>query len=182
MTLIRVRARLAAVAAALLIVVGAGAAIGAVQDTQAAWNDASYASAVATGGSWATPATVGCTAMNANGTVKNGGRCTVTSVTADEWGTAPDRQRGYTVTFNTNAGNGYVQFTIDLAVAGVSSNFSWSTAGLVGNGQATPSNGWTCAALPTLTAKTPTNWGWGSSSQIYFQVVENRSSTTVSCG
>ncbi|CAI9392280.1 hypothetical protein [Microbacterium sp. T2.11-28] len=182
MTRVRLRARVAAVAAALLIVVGAGAAAGAVQDTHAAWNDKSFASAVATGGTWSAPTSYGCTAMNADGSVKNGGRCTVTSVTADEWGTAPNRQRGYTVGFNTNAGNGYVQFTISLAVAGASSNFSWSTAGLVGNGQAIPTNGWTCAQLPTLTAKTPTNWGWGSSSQIYFQVVENRSSTAVSCG
>ena len=182
MTRGRLRTRVAAVAAALLIVVGVGAATGVVQDTQAAWTDTSYASAVATGGTWAAPTTFGCTAMNADGSVKNGGRCSVTSVTADEWGTAPNRQRGYNVVFNTNAGNGYVQFTINLAVSGASSNFSWSSAGLVENGHATPTNGWTCAQLPTLTAKTPTNWGWGSSSQIYFQVVEKRSSTAVSCG
>lgn len=176
------RTRWATAVVAVLLAVGGIGVAGAVQDTQAAWTDRTYVSAVATGGSWVAPTTYGCTAMNANGTEKNGGRCTVTSVTANEWGTAPDRQRGYTVTFNTNAGNGYVQFSISLAVSGVSSNFSWSNAGVLDNGQVIPNNGWTCAQLPTLTGKTPTNWGWGSSSQIYFQVTENRSSATVTCG
>lgn len=181
MTRSRVRARLVGVVAALVLIVGVAAAAGAVQPTQAAWTDKTYASAVATGGTWAAPVSYGCTAMNADGSVKNGGRCAVTAVTANEWGTAPSRTRGYTVTFDTNAGNGYVQFTINLNVSGVASNFTWSTAGVSGGGQVITNNGWTCAQLPTLTGKTPTNWGWGSASQIYFQVAENRASAGVAC-
>lgn len=156
------------------LVAGAGVA-GSIGDTSAAWTDSTSASVVATGGSWVPASAIGCTAMNPNGTPKTGGRCSVASVQLQgEWGNPGARTRGYSVVFNSNAGGGYIQFTIDLSAAG--GPFSWSTAGLVAPAlQAIPSNGWSCAQLPMLTAKTPTNWGWAQSSSIYFQVTEDRS-------
>ncbi|KZE90721.1 hypothetical protein [Microbacterium sp. TNHR37B] len=163
------------------LVAGAGVA-GSIGDTSAAWTDSTSASVVATGGSWVPASAIGCTAMNPNGTPKPGGRCSVTSIQLQgEWGNPGARTRGYSVVFNSNAGGGYIQFTIDLSTAG--GPFSWATAGLVAPAQqAIPDNGWSCAQLPMLTAKTPTNWGWGQSSSIYFQVTEDRSSTGAVCG
>lgn len=177
----RARRRWSTLLAAALLVVGIVGVGTAVDATQSAWTDKTYASAVATGGTWVTPDTVGCKAMNANGTAKAGGYCSVTSVSVQaEWGTAGDRTRNYSVTFNSNAAEGYIQFTVDLSVSGGA--FTWTNAGLVApTQQVTPTNGWTCAKLPILTGKTPTNWGWGASSSIYFQVTENRSSTAVTC-
>jgi hypothetical protein len=169
--------------AAILGIAGVTAATAGVQATQAAWNDRTYVSAVATGGTWSVPVAVGCVAMEANGTPKSGGYCQVAGVTVDqEWGDRGNRNRNYSVKLNSNAGSGYIQFTVDLSKAGAS-GFSWSTAGLAaGSSQVTPNNGWTCAKLPTLTGKTPTNWGWGATSSIYFQITENRNSQPVTCG
>lgn len=176
-----VRTRLGALVAALLIVAASAGAASAVGVTESAWTDRAYASAVATGGTWSTGSTMGCVAMNANGTVKAGGTCSVVSVTVGaQWGDQGHRTRNYTVSFNTNAGDGYIQFTVNLAAG--SGPFAWGNAGLVApSQQAIPNNGWTCSQLPTLTAKTPTNWGWGSNSSIFFQVTEDRSSTSTVC-
>lgn len=175
--------RCAAILSAVLLVGGLAAVAGTIDDTQAAWSDATHASAVATGGTWSTtPTKPGCTAMNANGTPKSGGYCSILSVTVEsEWGVRGDRTRNYVVTFRSNAGSGYIQFTANLAQT--RDNFSWPTAGLVAPAaQASPNSGWTCANLPLLTAETPSNWGWGNSSSIYFQIAEKRTSTNVTCG
>lgn len=169
--------------ATILGIVGVATATAGVEHTQSAWTDTTYTSAVATAGTWSVPVSVGCTAMNANGTPKNGGFCEVLSVAVDqEWGTPGNRMRGYNVRLRSNAQDGYIQFTIDLSSAG-SADFSWATAGLTaGSSHVTPNSGWTCADLPKLTGKTPTNWGWGPNSAIYFQITENRSSQAVNCG
>jgi hypothetical protein len=169
--------------AAILGIAGVTAATAGVQATKAAWNDRTYVSAVATGGTWSAPVAVGCVAMQANGTPKSDGYCKVAGVSVDqEWGDPGNRSRNYSVKLDSNAGSGYIQFTVDLSQAGASS-FSWSTAGLAaGSSQVTPNNGWTCAKLPSLTGKTPTNWGWGATSSIYFQITENRNSHPVTCG
>ena len=171
------------VAATLVAALGAAGAVTGIRATESAWTARTYVSAVATGGTWSVPVTVGCVAMRPNGQPKQGGRCSVTSVVVDgEWGTVGERMRNYVVTFNSNAQDGYIQFTIDLSKATGSSAFSWSTAGLTADStQVTPNNGWTCANLPALTGKTPTNWGWGASSSIYFQIAEKRSSQPVKC-
>lgn len=183
-TRIRVPRRLLAVfAATLLTITGIGVAAAATSTTQAAWNDRVYVSAVATASTWTTPVTNSCVAMNADGTVKSNGYCSVTSVVVQaEWGGTGNRTRNYNVTFNTNADRGYIQFTINLAPTGTST-FTWSTAGLAraDSPQVTPNTGWTCSQLPKLTGKTPTDWSWGSNSQIYFQIVENRATNSVVC-
>lgn len=175
--------RLAPVAAALVLAVGlVGAAVG-IQPTQSAWSDRTIVSAVATGGSWSAPVTIGCVAMNADGTPKSNGRCVVTAVAVEnEWGDPGQRMRNYRVRLNSNAQEGYVQFTVDLSQGNGAAGFSWTNAGLTaGSSQVTPNNGWTCASLPTLTGRTPTNWGWDSNSSIFFQITEDRSSQAVKC-
>lgn len=175
--------RLLPIVAALVLALGLAGAAAGIQPTQSAWNDQAYVSAVATGGTWQTPVSVGCVAMNANGTPKTGGRCVVTAVAVEnEWGDPGQRMRNYRVRLNSNAQDGYVQFTVDLSQGGGAAGFSWTNAGLTaGSSQVTPNNGWTCASLPTLTGKTPTNWGWDSNSSIFFQITEARSSQAVKC-
>lgn len=171
------------VIAATLGIAGVTAATAGVQPTQSAWTDRTIVSAVATGGKWSVPVSVGCVAMDADGTPKNGGYCEIAGLTVDqEWGDIGSRTRNYTLKLRSNAGSGYIQFTVDLSKAGTS-GFAWSTAGLTSNStQVIPNSGWTCAKLPTLTGKTPTNWGWGPGSSIFFQITENRSSQAVNCG
>lgn len=177
------RFRRLVVAAALVAALGVAGAVTGIRATESAWTDRTYVSAVATGGTWSVPVTVGCVAMNPNGEPKPGGRCSVTSVTVEaEWGTNGSRMRNYTAYFNSNAQDGYVQFTIDLSTATGSGPFSWATAGLTaGSSQVIPASGWTCASLPTLKGKTPTGWGWGPNSSIFFQITENRSTQPVKC-
>ncbi len=117
--------------------------------------------------------------MTANGTPKAGGSCSVTSVTVSaEWGNVGSRMRNYSVQFNSNAAEGYIQFTVDLSQG----SFAWTSAGLVApSQQVAPNDGWTCGQLPTLTGKTPTNWGWGANSAIFFQIAEDRTSTSTAC-
>ncbi len=177
----RARTRLGVVVAALLSVAASASAVSVVGVTESAWTDRTHVSAVATGGTWSTSPTIGCVAMNADGSPKAGGTCTVTGVSVDaQWGEAGNRTRNYKVRFNTNAAEGYIQFTVNLAAG--TGPFSWGNAGIVAPAQqVTPNNGWTCAQLPIVTGKTPTNWGWGAGSSIFFQVTENRASTNTVC-
>ena len=174
--------RALALAAGLVLAMGIAGTVSGIRPTQSAWTDHAHVSAVAAAGTWATPATTGCVAMNANGTPKTGGSCHVTSIVVSaQWGANGERMRNYDVTFASNAQEGYIQFTVDLSAAGPG-GFSWATAGLTaGSSHVTPTNGWTCAQLPILTGKTPTNWGWGAASSIFFQIAEDRASQAVKC-
>lgn len=171
---------LSVLALLITLVTGAGAA-SSVALTESAWTDKTYATAVATGGTWSKSPTLGCVAMNANGTPRAGGHCTITSVTVGaQWGDPGNRTRNYTLRFDTNAADGYIQFTVNLA-AGTGA-FSWGNAGLVApSQQVTPDNAWSCSQLPILSGKTPTNWGWGANSSIFFQIAENRRSASTVC-
>lgn len=179
----RRRGRLSLAAAALAAVAG-GALLAslAVSATEAAWTDRVAASASVSSGSWQSPATLGCVAMTAAGQPLPGGFCTVASIRYEEWGLPGERMRGYYVALSSNAGSGFIRFTIDLSTGtGPVSDFSWAHAALAGNGQVTPLHGWNCTQLPVLSADTPTNWGWGTGSSVYFQVSERRSGSGTSC-
>jgi len=177
----RLRA-LPAAAGLVALIALTGLATGALSATDAAWTDRTVVAAGVSSGSWQAPVTVGCTAMTAAGQPLAGGSCTVASIRYEEWGSPGSRMRGYYVALSSNAGNGFIRFTIDLSAAsGPSSDFSWSRAGLTNNAQAIPVRGWSCNQLPVLTADTPSNWGWNASSSIYFQVSETRSGSGTSC-
>ncbi|WP_293782312.1 hypothetical protein [uncultured Aeromicrobium sp.] len=160
----------------LAALLATAAAIGATTPTQAGWTDRSMTGAATTAGTWPSAAAPGCSAMTSDGRPRPDGTCVVTAVRYDEWGEPGSRTRNYYVTMDSNAGAGFIRFTVDLSAGeGSGSDFGWTTANLVPGGQASPVLGWTCSQLPMLTADTPTGWGWGVGSTIYFQVAENGS-------
>ncbi|MFB8386031.1 hypothetical protein ACFC3F_02705 [Microbacterium sp. NPDC055910] len=173
----RARSGILSLLAALALILGVGAGAAAAQSTLSAWTDPVRAVATVSAGQWEAPATLGCIAMNADGSVKNNGHCAVTSVVFDQWGTDAGHHRNYYVTVTSNAGNGYVVVTIDLASARMRSDtgtgtWRWENAATTG-GHLAPSSA--CADLPLLTASTPL--GWGGSGQFYLPMVDNRAST-----
>ncbi|MET0297271.1 MAG: hypothetical protein ABW024_07715 [Microbacterium sp.] len=180
----RLSSRILQTVAALVLVTGLGAAAASVAPTQSAWTDPTSATAAVSAGEWSAPQSYGCVAMNANGTVKQGGTCTVTSLVFDQYGSDALHYRNYYVGVESNAGTGYVQLTLDLSAASVRWNtgtgtWKWGNAATTG-GEFSPTS--SCASLPTMTANTPTMWI--SSRSFYFQVVDNRSavwSGSVTC-
>lgn len=176
--------RLLPVVAALALVLGVAAAAASVSPTESAWTDNASSSAAVTAGEWSAPLSYGCVAMNANGTVKQGGTCAVKSLVYDQYGNDSLHYRNYYVSVDSNAGTGYVQLTLDLSSATLRANsgtgtWKWGNAATTG-GEFSPSS--SCSALPSMVANSPTMWI--SSRTFYFQVVDNRAavwSGSVTC-
>lgn len=178
------RSRLISLAAAIALVAGVGAAAASIAPTHSAWTDASYSSAAVTAGDWTPappPASFGCVAMNADGSVMKDGTCKVTRVVFDQWGDNSQHNRNYYVDVASNAGPGYVQLTLDLSAATMNSDtgtgtWKWTNAATTG-GEITPTSA--CSALPSLVANTTTMWQ--STRTFYFTMVDKRSSGSATC-
>lgn len=124
-----------------------------------------------------------CVVVNAAGNPVNSQTCTVTSLRApDVWGTTGSRTANFYVTFSpTNVhGQQRIRFTLNLdAAQGIPADWNWSTSGTQG-GNITPLSGYACAELPVLRGQTPA--GWGSYTNVYFPITENRATASgISC-
>ncbi len=167
------RRRLIAGALAVAAVIGIGT-VAAFAPTQAAWTDRVYSSAIVTAGNWAPKNS--CTAADMYG---QSVPCTVAGISFTGWGTAGDYTRGYSVSFTAPSAM-TITFTIDLRTAtdanGQTPGFTWTKAGLSSSAPLLASGGWTCAALPILTARTK-DW----QTNPYFQIYEDRTGHSVTC-
>ncbi|CAN5230642.1 hypothetical protein BH11ACT1_BH11ACT1_16040 [soil metagenome] len=114
-------------------------------------------------------------------TLQTGKRCTVTDLTAvNVWGTAGTRQANVNIGFSYTGATypDYVKFTVDMATAGLSTSWSWASSGTRG-GNLLVSSTYRCSSLPILTGSSDP--GWGPTSGFQFQVVEDRSTSGVTC-
>jgi len=172
----RARGRWTILLAALSVLVTVGG-VGAIGTTQAAWTDRTYASAVATAGTWPTATTNTCTAYTMQNTVIPG--CVVTSIETQGpgWGDPGNQTRNYYLNFSGTGGAYYVTFDVTLpsTVSGVT--WTWTNAGIATGGQFTAAAGWTCGQLPRILGRS-VNWQVGT---VWFQAYENRTGKSVAC-
>lgn len=164
------RSRWIAATVVLAAVLGVAAVVTATAVTQAAWNDNNYSSVPVSAGTWDTPTTQGCVAMNPQGKELPSGSCKITSVTFSQWSDGKNTVRDYYVGFEMSGNAAYPQFTVDLSKGSGSGTWSWKTAGSIATNQYTPLSGYKCTELPILRANGPSNWG--SSYQIWIRVVQ----------
>lgn len=174
-----IRVRLSSLAAMLVVVLGLIAAVAAVSPTRSAWTDTTAASAAVTSGEWSAPVKANsCRAWSQNDREVS---CTVSRVWFTAWSESPTRRaREYHIDFSAPSAK-RITFSVSLETATTTSApespaWSWTNAGVASSGQFTPTNGWTCSSLPTVTGQAH-DW----QSTIYFHVYENRSMNQTMC-
>ena len=118
-----------------------------------------------------------CTVVSVNSGTTTGKSCTVVGYrVVDNNDGAPVGSRTWHVYLTINAqmssnGSQEAELQLNLAAAGLPANWQWGNAGVV-TGNLIPYPGAPCSALPTLHAYAP---GWaGNGTEVYFDVVENR--------
>lgn len=174
----RMTSRWGAVAAAIALVIGAGAVAVTVVGTQAAWTDRVVVGAGVTSGEWAAPVTNTCNAWDQNGNVV---KCAVKGITFSTWQESPTRRaRNYSIQFDAPNAKKIV-FSVDLTTATTTSPaespaWSWSNVGISSDAQFKPVDGWTCAGLPKINGQA-NDW----STNVYFHAYENRAISSGMC-
>lgn len=125
------------------------------------------------------PPTTSCTVVNSNGNPVGNRTCSVTAIRADYWGTAGNRRANVYVSFSPSGMNSQqgIAFVIDLSAAvGLPAGWSWGTSGSMAGGNITTAAGYACSEMPLLRGTTAI--GWGSYSNVYIPITENRATTT----
>ncbi len=125
-----------------------------------------------------------CVIVNPSGNPIAGQTCTVTDLRMGTyWGADGSRTANMYVSFSSTGvnGNQRVQFSLNLQGAqGVPASWSWATSGSLTGGNITTLSGYACSELPVLRGQTPP--GWGSYTNVFFQVAENRATASgLSC-
>jgi hypothetical protein len=110
------------------------------------------------------------------------GSCTVTSLSAAAWwGTAGSRLANVDIAFTYTGASypDYFKFSVDMrTTSGLPTDWGWATSGVSG-GNLVVSSSYLCGRLPVLDGSSVPSWG--PTSGFEFRLVENRSTTTVSC-
>ena len=168
--------RLLSVVAALALVVGVGAGVAAVSETQSAWVDKTYASAAVTAGEWSVPVSNGCTAVyTATQQPVPGATCSITRSSVNQWNSTRDHY----IELRTSAHGPGIQHlvTIDLSTIAGGASWNWATSVTVASGAQTVTS--SCAELPILRATMPENLG--ATPQLWQRVEQQPTSAVKTC-